>query len=83
MPEFSGIFHLFSFLDRVAGQPYTEFLEYLSVHLAEHHGRMYLAAVEFRQLLEGLAAVIVMVAEHRDGYQHFICMEAGIVAVKE
>ena len=55
---------LFSFLDRVAGESYAEFLEYLSVYFAEHHCRVYLTSVKFRQLLESFAAVFVMVAEH-------------------
>ena len=55
---------LLDLLYRVAGESATEFLEYLAVDLAEHHCRVYLAALELRKLVKGLAAVLVLDAEH-------------------
>lgn len=35
-------------LDRVTGESYSQFLEYLSVDFAEHHRGVYLTTVKFR-----------------------------------
>ncbi len=75
--------NLFSFLYRVAGQAYAELLEDLAVDFAEHDGRVDLAAVEFRELLEGTAAVVVGDAEHGEGDEDLIGVQAWVVAVEE
>ena len=54
----------FSFLYRVTSESDSKFLEYLSVDLTEHDGRVDLASIEFRKLLKRSAAVFVMDAEH-------------------
>ena len=52
------------FSDRIACETYSKLLEYLSVDLAEHHGRMYLTSVKLRKLVKSLAAVFVLIAQH-------------------
>ena len=60
------------FSDRIAGKAHAELLKHLLVHLAEHHGAVNLTAAQQRQRLDGLAAVLVEEAEHRNRHQHFI-----------
>ena len=48
---------LLNLLDRVAGESYTKFLEYLMVYFAEHYSRVYLTSFKLRQLVESLSAV--------------------------
>ena len=52
-------------LDRVAGQTYSQFLEYLMVYFAEHYGRVDLASLQLRKLIECHPAVLISYAEHR------------------
>ena len=70
-----------SFLESgVAGEAYAELVENLMVDLAEHHSRVRLAAVEFRQLLESKAAVLYTSTEYGEGDKHLVGMQARIAA---
>ena len=71
------------FLHRITSESYSEFLEYLAVNLAEHHCRMYLATVKLRKLLKCLAAVLVMYAEHRNGYKYLVSVKTWVMSMKE
>ena len=64
----------------VAGQSAAELLEYLAVHLGEHHGGVYLASAEFGKLCECAAAVVVVLAEYGECHEHLVGVEAGVVA---
>ena len=43
---------------------------------------MHLAALEFRKLRKGLAAVVILTAQNREGYEDLIGMQTRIVAVE-
>ena len=58
----TGIFLVF--LDRIAGESYSEFLEYLSVYFAEHDCRVHLASVKLWKLFKRHSAVVVLIAQH-------------------
>ena len=47
----------------VAGETYTELLEYLLVYFAKHYRRVHLASAQFRKFLERTAAESIMGAE--------------------
>lgn len=71
IPELLGGGLLF-LLCRIAGKTYAEFLEYLMVDLAEHHSRVYLTTVEFREFFKRATAILVIGAQHRESHEHFV-----------
>ena len=62
VPRLSFLVHL-NLTYWIAGQAYAEFFEDLVVHFAQHHGGVYLATVEFGQLFQSAAAVVVVDAQ--------------------
>lgn len=59
-------------LDRVAGQADSKLLENLLVYFAEHYSRMNLTSVKFRKLVKCLTAIIVGVAQERNGNKNLV-----------
>ena len=66
----------------VASQSAAQFLENLPVHLAQHYCRVYLTVAQLRQLLQSLAAVLVIVREHAQRHQYFVGMQAWVLGTK-
>ena len=70
---------IFLFLfDWIACEAAAQFLEYLAVYLAEHHGAVYLTVAQAGQLLEGAAALLIVVGEHAEGHQHLVGVQAWV-----
>ena len=67
------------FAGRVAGEAYAELFEDFAVDFAQHYGRVHLTAAQTGKHLQGAAAALVAVGEHRQGHQHFIGVEARVV----
>lgn len=64
------------------GKLHTELLEYALVYIAQHHRGMNLTVAQFRQLLQGATAVLVLLREYRQGDNHFICVQTRVVATQ-
>ena len=66
-------------LDGVASKPTTEFLEDLSVNLAQHNSGVYLTTFELRQLLQRMATLVVVLGEYAECHQYLIGVETRVV----
>ena len=60
------------FQHRFAGQVDTQLFEDFLVHFTQHDGAVYLAAAQFGQLLERLAAVAIVFRLDRERHKHLI-----------
>lgn len=68
------------FAHGVAGEVNAEFLEYLAVDFREHHGGVYLTSAKLRELRQSEAAVFIGLGHDGKGHEHFVGMQAGVVA---
>lgn len=68
--------------NRFACETYAQLLEYLSVHFAQHNRAMNLAAAQLRQLFQCLAAVLIVLREHRERHEHLVGMQTRVVTAK-
>ena len=59
-------------LYRIAGEAYAQLVEDFVVDLAEHYRRVHLTTLQFRELVECLATIIIVVAQERERNQHLI-----------
>ena len=53
------------------------------IYFAEHDGGMSLAALQLRQTFQCFAALFVMQAEHGEGHQHLVGVQARVVPVQQ
>ena len=70
------------FLDRFAGEIDSEFAEDLLVHIAQHYGAVDLATLQQRETVHGLAAVLILGAEHREGHEDLVGVKPRVLAVE-
>lgn len=68
--------------DRLAGKFHSEFAENILVGFAEHLSRMNLTAAQFRKLRNGIAAIVIVNAQHRERNQYLVSMQSGIVTAE-
>ena len=70
------------FPHRVTCKSAAQLLEDLAVHLAKHDGGLDLTAIQLRQGVEGTAAVLVVLRQHGQRYQHLIGVQTRVVAME-
>lgn len=70
------------FQHRFAGQVDTQLFEDFLVHFTQHDGAVYLAAAQFGQLFECLAAVVIVFRQNRKRHKYLIGVQAGVVSAK-
>ena len=69
-------------VNRFAGEVHAELLEDFLVDVAQQYGGVDLAALEKRKRVKGLAAVLVIGAQDREGDQYLVRMQTRVLAVK-
>ena len=67
------------FLHGIASEAAAEFLEDLTVYLAEHDCGVNLTVAQFGQLLQSETAVLIVLGEYGEGHQHLVGMQAGVL----
>lgn len=67
---------------RFAGQVDTQLFEDFLVHFTQHDGAVYLAAAQFGQLFERLAAVVIVFRQNRKRHKHLVGVQAGVVSAQ-
>lgn len=78
-----GLFSdLLFLLHGIAGETYSELLEDLLVNIAQHHSGVNLAACKFGQFLERAAAVLVLLAQQRQGHENLVGVQTRVAALE-
>lgn len=69
-------------LHGIAGEAYSELLEDLLVNVAQHHRGVNLTPCKFGQFLERAAAVLVLLAQQRQGHENLVGVQTRVAALE-